>query len=226
MLLPSSRTRNVSSTSVNIEHLVPFLPELTPHSLVVSFSHWVGILIALIYGQFFSDRLPLFICTRYGNGVWKPEYRLHALWIPSLIFNPIGLGVFGAGLQYHLSWGVLALGQVFVTFGSLAITPITVNYINECFIHNTAEASIAVSLYRVGFGLSVAFYIKQWVAAVSVGWAYGMMAFFEIFGFLFIVLLMWKGHEIRQWTWAGLGSSEEGERVVEQGGTDEEKKVF
>jgi hypothetical protein len=96
------------------------------------------------------------------GSIWKLEYRLHALWIPSLIFNPIGLGLFGAGLQYHLSWVVLALGQVFVTFGSLAITPNIVNYINECFIHNTAEASIAVNLFRVGFGLSVAFYIKQW----------------------------------------------------------------
>jgi len=119
----------------------------------------------------------------------------------------------------------LALGHVFVTFGSLAITPITVNYINECFIHNPAEASIAVNLFRVGFGLSVAFYIKQWVAAVSVGWAYGMMACFEVFSFLFIVLLMWKGHQIRQWTWARLSSSEEGERVLEDMKSDEERKV-
>ena len=73
------------------------------------------------------------------------------------------------------------------------ITPITVNYINECFIGHPAEASIAVNVYRVGFGLSVAFYIKEWVAETRVGWAYGMMAFFEIGSFLFIVLLMWKG---------------------------------
>jgi hypothetical protein len=34
--------------------------------------------------------------------------------------------LFGAALQYHWSWGVLALGQVLVTFGSLTITPVTV----------------------------------------------------------------------------------------------------
>jgi hypothetical protein len=183
---------------------------------LVSFSHWVGIVIALVYGQFLSDRLPLYICRRFGNGVWKPEYRLHALWIPSLIFNPLGLGLFGAGLLYHLSWGVLALGTVFTTFGSLAITPITVNYINECFIHNPAEASIAVNAFRVGFGLSVAFYINQWVAKVDVAWAYGMMAFFEVFSFGFVILLMWKGHQIREWTLAGLASSEEGEHLIKE----------
>ncbi|KAE9379667.1 MFS general substrate transporter [Stipitochalara longipes BDJ] len=180
-----------------------------------SFVHWIGIIIALVYGQCLSDRLPLYVCTRFGHGIWKPEYRLHALWIPSII-NPIGLGLWGAGLQYHLSWVVLAVAQVFVTFGSLSITPITVNYINECFIGHPAEASIAVNLYRVGFGLSVAFYIKEWVAKTGVGWAYGMMAFFDTGSFAVILLLMWKGHTIRSLTWGHLGESEEGEYVVEE----------
>jgi hypothetical protein len=61
-------------------------------------------------------------------------------------------------------------------------------------------------------------------AAVSVGWAYGMMACFEIFAFLFIVLLMWKGHQIREWTSAALGSSEEGERLLEDVKSNEEPK--
>jgi hypothetical protein len=155
----------------------------------------------------------------FQSGVWKPKNRLHALWIPSII-NPIGLGIWGAGLQYHLSWVVLALALalalVFVTFGNLSITPITVNYINECFIGHPAEASIAVNVYRVGFGLSVAFYIKEWVAETGVGWAYGMMAFFEIESFLFILLLMWNGHAIRRLTWGHLSQSKEGEHVVKQ----------
>ena len=119
-------------------------------------------------------------------------------------------------MQYHLSWVVLAIAQVFVTFGSLSITPITVNYINECFIGHPAEASIAVNLYRVGLGLSVAFYIKEWVAKTGVGWAYGMMAFFEVGTFAFILLLMWKGHAIRSLNWRHLGKSEEGEHVVNE----------
>ena len=167
MALQWNKTQNVRIDGTPTLHSSQVINALHSHAKIrsqadypctlASFAHWVGIFIALIYGQFFSDRLPLFLCRRFGHGIWKPEFRLHALWIPSLIFNPIGLALFGAGLQYHLSWAVLALGQVFVTFGSLAITPITVNYINECFINTPAEASIAVNLYRVGFGLSVAF---------------------------------------------------------------------
>lgn len=109
----------------------------------------------------------------------------------------------------------MAFGQVLVTFGSLSMIPVTVNYICECFTTHPAEASITGNAYRLVFGLSVAFYINEWVAAVDVGWAYGMMAFFDIFSFLFIILLMWKGHKIRTWTLGGLAADEEGEHVVE-----------
>jgi hypothetical protein len=42
-----------------------------------------------------------------------------------------------------------------------------------------------------------------------------MMAFFDILAFGFIGILMWKGHQIREWTVGGLNITEEGEKVVE-----------
>jgi hypothetical protein len=129
--------------------------------------------------------------------------------MPGLIFIPIGLGLFGAGLEYHLSWVVLALGNVFVGFGALAMVPITVNYICECFVSHPAEASITANCLRLLFGLSVAFYIDEWVARVDVGWTYGMMSFFVVISFGFIVLLIWKGHTIREWSVGGLNDSED-----------------
>jgi hypothetical protein len=184
-----------------------------------SFVHWIGIGIALIYGHFISDRLPLAICARNG-GIWKPEYRLHALWVPGLIVNPIGLGITGLALQEHLSWPVLAVGQVMVTFASLSLIPITVNYICESFTKNPAEASIASNFYRLIFGLTVAFYIQEWIVDVSVKWTFGMMAFFDLVAFGFVVILMVWGHHIRSWSLGGLSVTEEGEKVVETASTD------
>jgi hypothetical protein len=114
-----------------------------------------------------------------------------------------------------LHWIVIAVGQVFVTFASLAMIPITVNYICESFVTHPAEAAITGNALRLLFGLSVAFYITDWVADVDVGWTYGMMAFFDVFSFAFIGLLMWKGHQIREWTVGGLNDTEEGEKVIE-----------
>ncbi|KAI9930810.1 hypothetical protein MW887_011568 [Aspergillus wentii] len=182
-----------------------------------TFCHWIGIVIVQIAGHYWNDRLPLALARRFNDGVWKPEYRLHVLWIPSLILNPIGLGIFGATLQYHLHYMVLALAVFIVTIGSLASVPVAVNYVVECFTHHPAEAGIVIGAYRIVYGLTISFYIDPWVEAVDVGWAYGMMAFFAVFSFLFVMLLMWKGEAIRGIRFARLASSEEGERLVNRG---------
>ncbi|KAF7717735.1 MFS-type transporter [Penicillium ucsense] len=179
-----------------------------------TFSHWIGIIFVHILGHHLNDRLPLALARRWNNGVWKPEYRLHVLWLPSLILNPIGLGIFGAALQYHLHYMVLALAVFLVTIGSLASVPVTVNYVVECFTKYPAEAGIVIGAYRIAYGLTISFYINPWVDAVGVGWVYGMMAFFAVFSFFFVMLLMWKGHAIREIQFTSLASSEEGEKLM------------
>ncbi|OJJ47980.1 hypothetical protein ASPZODRAFT_115343 [Penicilliopsis zonata CBS 506.65] len=180
-----------------------------------TFCHWIGIIVVEIAGHYGNDAIPLALARRFNNGVWKPEYRLHVLWLPSLILNPIGLGIFGAALQYHLHYMVLALAVFLVTVGSLSSVPVTVNYVVECFTHYPAEAGIVIGAYRIAYGLTITFYINPWVAAVKVGWVYGMMAFFAVFSFFFVMLLMWKGHRIRQWQFASVASSEEGEKLLD-----------
>ncbi|PYH40710.1 polyamine transporter [Aspergillus saccharolyticus JOP 1030-1] len=182
-----------------------------------TFCHWIGILLVQLGGHHYNDRLPLLLARRRSHGVWKPEYRLHVLWIPSLILNPIGLGLFGATLQYHLHYMVLALAVFLVTIGSLASVPVTVNYVVECFTRYPAEAGIVVGAYRIVYGLTISFYIDPWVAAVGVGWVYGMMAFFAVVSFLCVGLLMWKGDVIRGWQIASVASSEEGVQLAGEG---------
>ncbi|KAJ9482617.1 hypothetical protein VN97_g10813 [Penicillium thymicola] len=179
-----------------------------------TFCHWIGILVVQFHGHYLNDRLPLALARRYNGGVWKPEYRLHVLWLPSLVINPIGLGIFGAALQYHLHYMVLALAVFIVTVGSLASVPVTVNYVVECFTRYPAEAGIVIGAYRIVYGLTISFYINPWVETVDVGWVYGMMAFFAVFSYMFVMLLMWKGHAIRKIQFSSLGSSEEGEQLV------------
>ncbi|KAJ5605775.1 Major facilitator superfamily domain general substrate transporter [Penicillium lagena] len=180
-----------------------------------TFSHWIGIIVVQFFGHYLNDKFPLALARRWNGGVWKPEYRLHVLWLPSLVINPIGLGVFGAAMQYHLHYMVLALGVFLVTIGSLSSVPVTVNYVVESFTKYPAEAGIVIGAYRIVYGLTITFYINPWVAAVGVGWVYGMMAFFAVFSFFFVMLLMWKGHAIRGIQFAHLASSEEGKKVLD-----------
>ena len=180
----------------------------------VTFAYWIGVSIALAYGATVSDRLPLALVKR-KDGIWKPEYRLHALWIPCFISLPVGLALFGAGLERHLPWPVPALGAILVTFGGLASLPVVMNYICECFRQYPAEATTVLVTTRTAFGLSITFFIDRWVKAVGVGWVYGTMALLTVATFGFIVLLMWKGHLIRSWTPTNLDETEEGSKVLE-----------
>lgn len=110
---------------------------------------------------------------------------------------------------------VVAFAVFLVTVGSFSCVPIITNYLVECFIDYPMEASMASTFFRIAWGLTVPFYINQWVAAVGVGWSYGMMALFAFGSFVSILILMFKGGTIRQLSFARVASTEEGEKVVE-----------
>jgi MFS family permease len=176
----------------------------------------MGLVFAQLYGYLVTDRLPLFLCKRFGNNLWKPEYRLHALWIPSLILQPIGLGLFGASLKFHLHYMVLALASFLITLSAVISVPILDTYVVECFTTRSTEANSVMNFYRLVFGLAVPFFISPWIEAVGVNWVFGMMAFFSILAFAVIVALMVKGHAIREHALGHMGATEEGTRMVEK----------
>ncbi|RAO65755.1 uncharacterized protein BHQ10_001767 [Talaromyces amestolkiae] len=159
---------------------------------------WVGILCAQIYGFFFNDKTPLWVARRRG-GTWHTEYRLANTILPSIML-PIGLGLWGAGLQYHLHYMVLALGSFLIWFGALLALPVCYNYIIECFLHNPVEASVSLNAYRVTFGLISVFITTNWEDAVGVGWMWGMGSFFILFVDIIMIGLILKGHVVREWT--------------------------
>lgn len=180
----------------------------------VSFVGWCSDGSALLYGALVADRLPLYLCKRFGKGIWKPEYRLHALWFCTFIPAPIGLGIFAAALQYHLHYMVLALGVFLTFFGTISSAPITVNYVVECFTTHSVEVTSILNFYRLCFGISIPFFIDAWFDAVGgAGWTYGMMAFFSFIPYIWLIILMFKGPAIRHWTGGTLSTSEEGVKV-------------
>ena len=184
--------------------------------ILVSFSNWLSIVAAEAYGHFLNDRLPLWICKRRG-GVWKPEYRLHCLWIPGMIGLPVGLGIFGAALKYQLSTVLLGFGSFVVGASAFAVVPVTVNYCVECFTNHPTEVGIIMNFYRLSFGLTTSYFIDSWSAEVGVGWVFGMAALFSLLSFGLVVVLLLKGPAFRQVRYARIGSTEEGARLMQEG---------
>lgn len=126
------------------------------------------------------------------------------------IIGPIGLGLYGAAVQYHLHYMILALGFFFVTFASTWAVPICLNYIVERFITSASQAAIIMNCYRLAFAIALGFFVFPWEKAVDVGWTFGMAVLFEVLAALLIFVLVWKGKVIRRWSFSGLLATEDG----------------
>lgn len=183
--------------------------------MLVTFSNWVAAVLSQLYCWSFCDRVPLWLCRRYGYGLWKPEYRLHVLWVP-IVTMPIGLGLFGACLQYRLHYMALAFASFLINFSAVAACPPILNYLVDCFTAVPNEVTAVVNLYRLILGLVVPFFVSSWIRAVGVGWVFGMMALFCVFASAAILLLGFWGHQIRDMSVVRKSDSEEGTRVVSE----------
>ena len=144
---------------------------------------------------------------------------MHALWIPSLIGLNIGLGLFGAALQYHLPWIAAAIGNFLLNFSSNVAVPVIVNYEVECFTRYPVEAATIMNFYRTLFGIAIPFFITPWQNKVGTGWVFGMMAFFSIGAFGLVIILLLFGHKLRHLTQDGIVSTEEGTKIIGEGVT-------
>ncbi|KAL1991766.1 hypothetical protein VTN49DRAFT_5074 [Thermomyces lanuginosus] len=139
---------------------------------------WIGIICAQLWGCSFNDKIPLWVTRRRGRP-WHTEYRL-ANTIPPCIILPIGLGIYGAGLEFHLHFMMLARASFMIWLSALLLLPICYNYIIEYFLHNPVEASMALNSYRVSLGLLSIFVVTHRKSAVGVGWMWGMGALFVL----------------------------------------------
>ncbi|KAI4187437.1 MAG: hypothetical protein L6R41_002816, partial [Letrouitia leprolyta] len=121
------------------------------------FSQWLGIATSMAYGYIFNDRWPLWICKRRG-GIWRLEYRLYPALIPAILILPVALGLFGACLQYHLHYMVLAVAICFSTMAVDNISTIVINYLVESFSGYPMETIAITILYRLVLGVAVPFF--------------------------------------------------------------------
>ena len=111
---------------------------------------------------------------------------------------------------------VLALANFLGGFATNATIPVTVNYIIECFKGHASESAAIMGVYRLAFSLTLPFFVPGWIGKVGAGWCLGMAAFFSVFAYGGPVLLMWKGAEIRKWSFKSLSANEGGVRLIEK----------
>ena len=107
-----------------------------------------------------------------------------------------------------------AFGAFLIWFAALLVLPVCYNYGIECFVVHPVEASVALSAYRLCFGLISSFFVLDWQAKVGVGWVFGMSAFFSLFVALIMLGVVWKGHVVWRWNISReIAVTEDGARI-------------
>ena len=164
-----------------------------------------------------NDRIALWACRRFGHGVWKPEYRLHAVWIHGFLFIPGSLALYAAGFQFDLNSISSAVANALFTASVYTTLSSNTTYLIECFIYHPGDAAIVINAYRTLLGMGIPFAISQWLAGVGgAGWVFGTMSLISLATMVILLVVYFYGHRIRRLSFASVIGSEAGTQLLKE----------
>ncbi|KAI9485706.1 MAG: major facilitator superfamily domain-containing protein [Benjaminiella poitrasii] len=188
-----------------VETMVPDLFES-----VYGFNSWetglsylgagVGNLIGSAVGSMLSDRLLIRSRERRG-GEARCEDRLTAnLWPSAFLFTPLGILLFGWCVARKLSvWGAI-IGFGIQCFGMNQVMTSTSAYLVDAMPGNGASATAAANLVRMVLACVLSLVVNPLVTAIGPGYTCVLLAALTFAGGFCMVLLKWKGKEMRTWS--------------------------
>ena len=94
-------------------------------------SGFVGTFFGIYFGGSLSDMVADFF-TRRNGGIREPEMRLPAVTIGA-ICSPLGLILYGVGIQNHSHWIMPTLGLGFLSFSIAQATNVTLVYVIDSY---------------------------------------------------------------------------------------------
>jgi len=144
----------------------------------------LGSLFGIAGGGWFSDKVANYLTTRNG-GIREPEMRLPAM-ILGLIASPLGLVLYGVGINNKLHWICPTLGLGFLSFAIAAATNVSLVYTIDAYRPVAGEVIVTQLCFKACFGFLLSFYTNPWIAESGYSHAFGAMA-----GISAAVLAMW-----------------------------------
>lgn len=183
------------------------------------FSAIVGSLVGIYIGGHLTDQMADWFTKRNG-GLREPEMRLPSI-VVSLITTPLGLVLFGVGIQYKLHWmcptvglGLRKLSHISrstgqqltceVNFSIVQATNVSLVYTIDCYRPIAGEVTVTSMALKSCFGFLLSFYTNPWIDKVGYLNAYGTMAAISVAVLLCALPLYIFGKKIRHvsWNWS------------------------
>ncbi|KAL3455723.1 major facilitator superfamily domain-containing protein [Aspergillus heterothallicus] len=159
---------------------------------------FIGGLVGAILSGPVNDWYVLFRAKR-NNGVFEPETRLH-LGLPSIIATPLGLLIFGIGLDQGWPWYALALGSGTFGFAMFSVGVCALTYVSDCYREIIGDALIGVAFVRNGLATIFVFALTPWVDATGLTNMFIAVACVATAMMLSMIPMMVYGKRLRAWT--------------------------
>ncbi|KAF5389716.1 hypothetical protein D9757_006047 [Collybiopsis confluens] len=174
--------------AVTVSHI--FAQEFGWDTLQIGLAYGLALLVGALAGETVGGWVVdgLMNRARRRAGPDAPsEIRLKAIWTGEII------------VPYKAPWIVPILGMGVACFGVQCITTVIYTYLSDCHTSKSAEVGQVLNFVRQEIGMTFAFYAI--VLGQAIGGYHLLFVFFvcmgSILAFIPILVLMWKGEEIR-----------------------------
>jgi hypothetical protein len=169
---------------------------------------WCGVLGSLtgwLVGYFFNSWVSR---TRMHRPGWRPEFRLHGVWIPAFCMV-CGLLTYGLSINYHRHWIGLAFGWWGVNIGLVGMSVAITAFALEKYAEDAAAVSAILNMWRTSGmytsynlesqrearaltleyigGFSVSYFQSAWIARAGVGVVFGCQAAIVAVGVIVLI---------------------------------------
>ncbi|KIW97740.1 uncharacterized protein Z519_01324 [Cladophialophora bantiana CBS 173.52] len=164
----------------------------------ISCAYLVASFLGCAAGGPFLDWLTRYITKRRG-GYFVPEYRLWAMIPPSVVF-PIGLLMYGGGLENHLNYMIPIVGSA-IGYAVVCVVPsVGMTYVVDCYRPLSGETMTMVTAAKNTFGFALSFAVFPWLERDGYLKASGIQVLIQAILFLTTIPMYIYGAMLRQWT--------------------------
>jgi hypothetical protein len=172
---------NFNNTGIGLLNLAPF----------------IGTLMGAIVGSL-NDRIVITLARR-NNGIFEPEMRLWMV-LPSIVFIPTGIWVYGIPMAEGLHWIIPCVGMALFGFGVGILGDTSLTYVTDCYSEVVGDALVTITFIRNAFATIVVLLLDPWIDTMGLKdmfWMVGCLAFATLLPT--IPMIIW-GRKWRAWS--------------------------
>ncbi|KXS12877.1 MFS general substrate transporter [Gonapodya prolifera JEL478] len=154
----------------------------------------IGMVAGSLFGGWHADR-QVRIWTQKRK-VWVPEDRLRSQFLGAVTV-PVGLLLYGFGIQYRIPWGILIISLVLVGYGNMVISTCSSAYYMDTFGRSFASINGVATCLRLIFSAVVAVVVVPGIAGMSHAGFFGLLAGICVLTGTIVLAIVARGTEWR-----------------------------